>query len=324
MEGAERFVLAPRGREALSLTCPHQGCSVRRAATGGFVCPCHGARFDATGRVTSGPARRDLDRYRIQAREGDQLRLAALPPRGADGDAAAQPEEILTADHYVFATDVPGVKQLFHLAEGSPPQALRSRIEALAIADPFAVVRYWFDRDFPWSHSAFTSLSGFRLTDSITLYHRLQEEAMAWAKSSGGSIVELHTYCYKEREFPDQESLLRTFQAELHEIVPELRQARLLHREIVNQKNFSGYPPGSHDLRPSTCTEAANLTVAGDWVKMPFPCGLMERAVSSGLLAANAILRREGLQRRTLYSVTPKGVLSSLQVPFQEGPPHVV
>ena len=48
---------------------------------------------------------------------------------------------------------------------------------------------------------------------------------------------------------------------------------------------------------------------AGDWVKMPFPCGLMERAVSSGLLAANEILHRESLQRRTLFTVNPQGVL---------------
>jgi isorenieratene synthase len=309
----------------MSLTCPHQGCTVRPATGGGFVCPCHGARFDAEGRVSSGPARRDLQRYRIEGREGDRLRLAALPARGGDAGAAAEPpEELLTADHYVFATDVPGVKQLFRLAQGRPPEALRQRIEALAIADPFAVARYWFDRDFAWPHSAFTSLSGYRLTDSITLYHRIQEEAMAWAAESGGSIVELHAYCYKESDFPDQDSLLSTFEAELHEIVPELRQARLLHREIVNQKNFSGYPPGSHALRPSTCTEAGNLTLAGDWVKMPFPCGLMERAVSSGLLAANTILQREGLQRRTLYSVTPKGVLSSLRAPAPEPVPHVV
>ncbi len=41
---------------------------------------------------------------------------------------------------------------------------------------------------------------------------------------------------------------------------------------------------------------------------MPFPCGLMERAVSSGLLAANEILYREGLQRRSLLSVNPEGI----------------
>ena len=48
---------------------------------------------------------------------------------------------------------------------------------------------------------------------------------------------------------------------------------------------------------------------AGDWVKMPFPCGLMERATSSGLLAANEILSREGLQRRKLLSVNPEGII---------------
>ena len=51
-----------------------------------------------------------------------------------------------------------------------------------------------------------------------------------------------------------------------------------------------------------------NLMFAGDWVKMPFPCGLMERAISSGLLAANEILQREGSARRPLMSVNPEGV----------------
>ncbi|MBF2079737.1 MAG: FAD-dependent oxidoreductase, partial [Synechococcales cyanobacterium T60_A2020_003] len=55
-----------------------------------------------------------------------------------------------------------------------------------------------------------------------------------------------------------------------------------------------------------------NLFFAGDWVKMPFPCGLMERAISSGLLAANTILEQEGLQRRPLLTVRPQGVLSTL------------
>ncbi|WLT38182.1 FAD-dependent oxidoreductase [Synechocystis sp. B12] len=53
----------------------------------------------------------------------------------------------------------------------------------------------------------------------------------------------------------------------------------------------------------------ANLLFAGDWVKMPFPCGLMERAISSGLLSANAICHQEGLQRRELLTVMPEGIL---------------
>lgn len=33
----------------------------------------------------------------------------------------------------------------------------------------------------------------------------------------------------------------------------------------------------------------------GDWVKMLFFCGLMERVISSGLLVVNEIFFREGL-----------------------------
>ncbi|WP_281248365.1 hypothetical protein [Spirulina major] len=41
---------------------------------------------------------------------------------------------------------------------------------------------------------------------------------------------------------------------------------------------------------------------------MPFPCGLMERAITSGLLAANGVLHREGVQQRSLLSVNPEGL----------------
>ena len=87
--------------------------------------------------------------------------------------------------------------------------------------------------------------------------------------------MELHAYCYKEKEFLTQHALLTTFEQELYEIVPSLTQAKMLHRELVNQKNFSGYPPGSYAERPETYTGVPNLIFAGDWVKMPFPCGLM-------------------------------------------------
>ena len=305
--GDRVFAVQPHTNQAVSLTCTHQGCtvkaSVKASASGGFVCPCHGAVYDAQGKVISGPATRDLPRFDITKRQDNRVQLVAANP-----DLSNQLESI-NADYHIIATDVPGVQQLFTLMSGDVNQQLSAKVSKLAIADPFAVARFWFDGDFPWSHSNFTSLSGYKLTDSITLYHRIQRQFMEWAQRTGGSVVELHAYCYKEKEFPTQEKLLETFEQELYEIVPELAQAKVLHRELVNQNNFSGYPPGSYNGRPTTETEMSNLLLAGDWVKMPFPCGLMERAVSSGLLAANAILHREGLQKRKLLSVTPEGIL---------------
>jgi isorenieratene synthase len=183
------------------------------------------------------------------------------------------------------------------------------QVEQLPVAAPFAVARFWLDKDFDWEHSLFASLSGYRLTDSISLYHRLQQDYIDWAAETGGSVVELHAYCYREQEFPNQEAILATFEQELFEIVPALQGATILHRQLVNQKNFSGYPPNSYEQRPATRGQG-NLLFAGDWVKMPFPCGLMERAISSGLLAANAILTDEGLQERPLLTVRPDGLLN--------------
>ncbi|GJD22360.1 UDP-galactopyranose mutase [Rivularia sp. IAM M-261] len=302
----EVFAVAENSTEAVSLTCTHQGCTVKMADDGKFHCPCHGAVFSADGKVLKGPAERDLAKFDIIGRPkigySDELQLVAIKPE------SVKPETVV-ADYYIFATDVPGVQQLFKRLDGDVNQKAREQIEKLSIADPFAVCRFWFDRDFAWEQSNFTSLSGYALTDSITLYHRIQQQFIDWSQRTGGSVVELHAYCYKEKEFPTQSALLTTFEQELYDIVPELKQANILHRELVNQKNFSGYPPNSYAERPETRSNINNLIYAGDWVKMPFPCGLMERAVSSGLLAANEILHSEGLQRREILSVNPEGLL---------------
>ncbi|MBD2139250.1 FAD-dependent oxidoreductase [Anabaena sp. FACHB-1237] len=298
----EVFAVLPNNEEAISLTCTHQGCTVKKSEDGNFHCPCHGAIFDAEGKVVKGPAKRDLQRFKITGKQDDQISLVG-------NDQITTKPEVINADYYVIATDVPGVQQLFKRITGEIDETVKLQVENLKIADPFAVCRFWFDQDFDWPHSNFTSLSGYELTDSITLYHRIQTQFIEWSQKTGGSVIELHAYCYKDQQFPTQEDLLNTFEKELYQIVPKLQQANILHREIVNQHNFSGYPPNSYKNRPESSSNIANLFFAGDWVKMPFPCGLMERAVSSGLVAANEILHQEGLQRRPLLTVNPEGLL---------------
>lgn len=55
--GAEGFY-------AISSTCTHLGCSVKRVSRG-FECPCHGSRFDDNGRVVRGPAPSPLSWYAL-------------------------------------------------------------------------------------------------------------------------------------------------------------------------------------------------------------------------------------------------------------------
>ena len=304
--GDEVYTLSANQTEAISLKCTHQGCTVQRLENGQFKCPCHGAVYDQAGHVISGPAKRDLSRFKVMQNQAESVQLTALNPQKTAEELSTK----IVTDYYVLAADIPGIQALFRGSSGEVDQLINAQIKQLQTADPFAVCRFWFDRDFAWEHSNFTSLSGYDLTDSITLYHRIQEQFIQWHQKTGGSVVELHAYCYKEAQFPTQQDLIQTFEQELYEIVPPLQSAQLLHRELVNQKNFAGYPPGSYTERPQTASGVSNLVFAGDWVKMPFPCGLMERAVSSGLLAANHILHQEGLQQRPLFSVNPEGIFT--------------
>lgn len=48
------------GIAAVSTVCPHLGCVVKRQQDGAFACPCHGGKFDATGKVLGGPPPRGL------------------------------------------------------------------------------------------------------------------------------------------------------------------------------------------------------------------------------------------------------------------------
>ncbi len=47
---------------ASKLICSHRGCAVTPNENG-FICPCHGARFDKLGQVTKGPAEENLVSY---------------------------------------------------------------------------------------------------------------------------------------------------------------------------------------------------------------------------------------------------------------------
>ena len=45
---------------AISSNCTHRKCKLATRPDRSFTCPCHGSTFDPTGKVTAGPAKRDL------------------------------------------------------------------------------------------------------------------------------------------------------------------------------------------------------------------------------------------------------------------------
>jgi menaquinol-cytochrome c reductase iron-sulfur subunit len=55
---------------ALSVTCPHLGCSVNANVDATFACPCHTSAFDAAGKRTGGPSPRDMDPLATKIEDG--------------------------------------------------------------------------------------------------------------------------------------------------------------------------------------------------------------------------------------------------------------
>ena len=74
------FFLVRRGANlfALSSICTHRKCKLDAEPDKTFYCPCHGSTFDADGKVTEGPARRDLPAYEISTDESGNLLVKIL------------------------------------------------------------------------------------------------------------------------------------------------------------------------------------------------------------------------------------------------------
>ncbi len=62
------------GFSAVSLVCTHLGCTVEQKGSG-FVCPCHGSRYDSSGNLLHGPAKQALPALRVEEDSDGDLRL---------------------------------------------------------------------------------------------------------------------------------------------------------------------------------------------------------------------------------------------------------
>jgi cytochrome b6-f complex iron-sulfur subunit len=86
VEDAGVFILRDaNGMRALSATCTHLGCTVRSdRETGGFICPCHGSRYDSEGHVIAGPAPASLPFVRVDQDRRGRLVVDLSVPVDAD------------------------------------------------------------------------------------------------------------------------------------------------------------------------------------------------------------------------------------------------
>ncbi|MGW5055009.1 FAD-dependent oxidoreductase [Actinokineospora sp. NPDC004072] len=210
-----------------------------------------------------------------------------------------------SADGVVLATDVSGLRALVAASPELGDPRWRRRVAGLACAPPFLVTRLWLDRPARPDRPAFLGTSGYRLLDNISLVDLFEGEAGRWRARTGGSVVELHAYALPGHTDPDHcaQALIK----ELHTVYPELRAAQVLHQQHVMEADCPLFAPGTFAERPTVSTPDPTLVVAGDLVRVDLPVALMERAATSGFLAANTLLARWDLHGHDLWTVPNRG-----------------
>ncbi|NTV21879.1 MAG: FAD-dependent oxidoreductase [Chlorobium limicola] len=288
---------------AFDARCTHMGCPVTwDAEAGGFYCPCHAGRFDTAGNPVGGPPEAPLAQLDVAEEGGVLVFRTSHAASGVSG-------EVLPADYCVVASDVGGTRELV-LGSGSGMATLESSVASLGEADPYAVYRLWLDSPLGSAAFPFYTVSGYTYTDSISIYSDFQEPFISWAKKKGGCVVELHAYAIAPEDVKSEEVVRSAMKEELHHMFPETRKATILHELFMQQSNFTRWAPGDHSRRPGVETPLSNLFFAGDWVRVDAPVFLMEAAVFTGRMAANAIFSRESLQLMPLPIVPMDGIFA--------------
>ncbi len=251
------------------------------------------------------PLARYLEARGVELRTATELSALHL---GRDPIAAELDGQTEHVDAVVLGLSVPGLRAL---TNRSPALGalLGDGLGALEVTHPFAVWRLWLDRPVRADRLPFVGTVGHGLLDNISVYERLEDESARWAAEHGGSVVELHGYAVPPDL--DEAAIRADLRAGLEAVYPETRGATVIHDRFLLRHDCPAFRPGSHRVRPEVATRDPRVKLAGDFVAMPFPCALMERATASGFAAANQLI---GAERQPLLHGPTRGPLAAFRL----------
>lgn len=209
------------------------------------------------------------------------------------------------ADGVVLAADVTGLQRIVDASPDLGDHDWRSRIRDLRTAPPFLVQRLWLDKPVNADRPAFLGTGGLEPLDNLSVLERYERQAADWARTHGGSVVELHSYAVPESA--SQEVLRTQLLARLHELYPETAGATIVGEKILCRNDCPQFGPGEHARRPGVATPQPGLALAGDGIRIDLPVALMERAATTGWSAANQLLNQWGIAGHTLHTVPIEG-----------------
>jgi isorenieratene synthase len=211
----------------------------------------------------------------------------------------------IDADGVVLAADVTGLQRIVDASPELGDDNWRQRVAAMEVAPPFVVQRLWLDIPVQPGRPPFLGTGGLEPVDNISVVSNYESQAAQWARTHGGSVVEVHSYSVVDP--PPFEGLREKMLARLHQLYPETAQAGILAERILFKQDCPLFSPGSFAERPTVATGVDGLVLAGDGIRIDLPVALMERAATTGWSAANQLLAGWGVAGHTLHSVPVQG-----------------
>ncbi|CAL9655999.1 tRNA 5-methylaminomethyl-2-thiouridine biosynthesis bifunctional protein MnmC [Streptomyces sp. enrichment culture] len=249
------------------------------------------------------PLARHLAAHGARVRTGTPVE--AVRPRPGGGHEVSAAGGTRRYDAVVLALDTGGLRTVVGRSPELGDPAWRDRVAGLRTAPPFLVSRLWLDRPVAPGRPGFLGTSGYGTLDNVSVLSHWEGEAARWAARTGGSVVELHAYALPETAVRDVEE--KRLAGQLHRVWPETRAARVVAERHEWRADCPLFPVGGYADRLTVRTPDPALVVAGDLVRTGLPVALMERAATSGFLAAAALLERWGVRGETLWTVPDGG-----------------
>jgi isorenieratene synthase len=208
--------------------------------------------------------------------------------RSPGGTALAEPT-VIACQAVVSATDIPGFQELMLPRFGHLPEVrAAANLETVSNATIRVVTSRRVREGEPWMGI----FSGrFHWLDCYFLLSRYQDELMAWSAVTGGDVIEFHSY-FAQREIAGcrPEILRQNIEKEVIRTWPELA-GNIVHIEhFINERTFDKQTVGHHNFAPPMNTSIPNLTLCGSWPRVDTAVHDMEKAVFTGIVAANRIL----------------------------------
>ena len=215
-------------------------------------------------------------------------------------------QDWVAADAVVLALDPGGLRRVVAASPGlggddDAGVAWRESVAGIRSAPSFAVWRLWLSGTVSPERPPFLGTSGYGPLDNISVLERFEGHATRWSEAHEGSVVELHAYALPEgtAEVDLRQQLL----AALHRIYPETAALQVVHDEwlVAADCVLVGLEPWRS--RPGVRTPDPRVLLAGDAVRCDLPVALMERAATTGWMAADRLLSGWGERGHGVWSV---------------------